>query len=204
MYPFPRRSKPARVSRLSKLVGYYQCVFRRRRRTRPTTTSVERAGASFTVQVIVLCRLTRSPAKIDWHFLFPWSMESFQQNLIFISSTTQRHEHILVPLSMQNRKEKLTLLLVVLTTRKPEPPLTQFVVVFWRYSVELIYKFVSSTKTGEYVVSAGTAEKRMYWLQQLQRARREFSKGGAAAIRNSVNPHQVRNCCYLHSPPEAD
>ena len=44
---------------------------------------------------------------------------------------------------------------------------------------------------GEYVVSAGTAEKRMYWLQQLQKCRREFSAGGAAAIRNSVNPHQV-------------
>lgn len=45
---------------------------------------------------------------------------------------------------------------------------------------------------GEYVVSAGTSEKRMYWLQQLQKARREFSAGGAAAIRNSANPHQVR------------
>ncbi len=37
IHPFPRCSKPARESRLSKLVGYYQyqCVFRRRRRTRP-------------------------------------------------------------------------------------------------------------------------------------------------------------------------
>ena len=51
--------------------------------------------------------------------------------------------------------------------------------------------FYYSTKMGEYVVSAGTAEKRMYWLQQLQKCRREFSAGGAAAIRNSVNPHQV-------------
>ena len=52
--------------------------------------------------------------------------------------------------------------------------------------------FFYSTKMGEYVVSAGTAEKRMYWLQQLQKYRREFSAGGAAAIRNSVNPHQVK------------
>ena len=44
---------------------------------------------------------------------------------------------------------------------------------------------------GEFVVSAGTAEKRMYWLQQLQKARREFSAGGAAAFKNSGNPHQV-------------
>ena len=44
---------------------------------------------------------------------------------------------------------------------------------------------------GEFIVSAGTPEKRMYWLQQLQKARREFSAGGAAAFRNSVNPHQV-------------
>ena len=56
---------------------------------------------------------------------------------------------------------------------------------------QLFVYFFCSTKAGEYVVSAGTAEKRMYWLQQLQRARREFSKGGAAAVRNSVNPHQV-------------
>ena len=49
---------------------------------------------------------------------------------------------------------------------------------------------------GEFVVSAGTPEKRMYWLQQLQKARREFSAGGAAAFRNSVNPHQV--CKYIH------
>ena len=48
---------------------------------------------------------------------------------------------------------------------------------------------------GEFVVSAGTPEKRMYWLQQLQKARREFSAGGAAAFRNSVNPHQV--CKYI-------
>ena len=48
-----------------------------------------------------------------------------------------------------------------------------------------------STKMGEFVVSAGTAEKRMYWLQQLQKARREFSAGGAAAFKNSGNPHQV-------------
>ena len=44
---------------------------------------------------------------------------------------------------------------------------------------------------GEFAVSAGTTEKRMYWLQQLQKVRREFSAGGAAAVRQSVNPHQV-------------
>ena len=44
---------------------------------------------------------------------------------------------------------------------------------------------------GEFVVSAGTEEKRMYWLQQLQKARREFSAGGAIALRKSVMPHQV-------------
>ena len=46
---------------------------------------------------------------------------------------------------------------------------------------------------GEFVVSAGTAEKRMYWLQQLQKARREFSAGGASAVRHSVMPHQVND-----------
>ena len=49
---------------------------------------------------------------------------------------------------------------------------------------------------GEFVVSAGTAEKRMYWLQQLQKARREFSAGGAAAFKNSGNPHQVRKYLF--------
>ena len=49
---------------------------------------------------------------------------------------------------------------------------------------------------GEFVVSAGTAEKRMYWLQQLQKARREFSAGGAAAFKNSGNPHQVSKMKY--------
>ena len=34
IHPFPRCPKPARDSRLSKLVVYYPCVFRRRRRTR--------------------------------------------------------------------------------------------------------------------------------------------------------------------------
>lgn len=55
-------------------------------------------------------------------------------------------------------------------------------------------EFTVCTKTGEFVVSAGTAEKRMYWLQQLQKARREFSAGGAAAFRHSGNPHQVSVC----------
>ncbi len=36
IHPFPGCPKPARESRLSKLVVNYQCVFRRRRRTRPT------------------------------------------------------------------------------------------------------------------------------------------------------------------------
>ena len=31
-------------------------------------------------------------------------------------------------------------------------------------------------------MSAGTNDKRMYWLSQLQRARREFSQAGAAAV----------------------
>ena len=53
------------------------------------------------------------------------------------------------------------------------------------------YFYFFSTKMGEFVVSAGTAEKRMYWLQQLQKARREFSAGGASAVRHSVMPHQV-------------
>jgi len=52
-------------------------------------------------------------------------------------------------------------------------------------------EFTICTKMGEFIVSAGTPEKRMYWLQQLQKARREFSAGGAAAFRNSVNPHQM-------------
>lgn len=52
-------------------------------------------------------------------------------------------------------------------------------------------EFTICSKAGEFVVSAGTAEKRMYWLQQLQKARREFLAGGAAAFRHSANPHQV-------------
>ena len=58
----------------------------------------------------------------------------------------------------------------------------------------MVFHFLNiffSTKMGEFVVSAGTAEKRMYWLQQLQKARREFSAGGASAVRHSVMPHQV-------------
>ena len=58
--------------------------------------------------------------------------------------------------------------------------------------LDILHIFIfCSTKMGEFIVSAGTPEKRMYWLQQLQKARREFSAGGAAAFRNSVNPHQV-------------
>ena len=40
------------------------------------------------------------------------------------------------------------------------------------------------------MVSAGTAEKRMYWLQQLQKARREASAGGASAVKHSSNVSQ--------------
>ena len=54
--------------------------------------------------------------------------------------------------------------------------------------------------TGEHVLSAGSADRRMYWLQQLQRARREFAQT-AGANRNSVNSAQVRpklSCCLVH------
>ena len=45
IYPFPRWPKPARESRLSKLVvSMYQRVFRRRRRTRSTTCYLEAVG----------------------------------------------------------------------------------------------------------------------------------------------------------------
>ena len=37
IHPFSRCPKPARESRLSELVVYYQCVIRHRRRTRPIT-----------------------------------------------------------------------------------------------------------------------------------------------------------------------
>ncbi len=41
IHPFPRCPKPARESTLSKLVVHYQCVFRRRRRTRNTNLMQE-------------------------------------------------------------------------------------------------------------------------------------------------------------------
>ncbi len=61
-----------------------------------------------------------------------------------------------------------------------------------------MFFFFRSTRTGEHVLSAATSERRMYWLQQLQKARRDF----AATNRNSLNAqvgheHQKnvgRNC----------
>ena len=44
---------------------------------------------------------------------------------------------------------------------------------------------------GEHTLSAGTSDKRMYWLSQLQRARREFSQAGAAAAARSSMACQV-------------
>ena len=44
---------------------------------------------------------------------------------------------------------------------------------------------------GEHTLSAGTSDKRMYWLSQLQRARREFSQAGAAAAARSSMSCQV-------------
>lgn len=44
---------------------------------------------------------------------------------------------------------------------------------------------------GEHTLSAGTSDKRMYWLSQLQRARREFSQAGAAAAAKSSMSCQV-------------
>ena len=45
---------------------------------------------------------------------------------------------------------------------------------------------------GEHTLSAGTSDKRMYWLSQLQRARREFSQAGAAAAAKSSMACQVK------------
>jgi len=45
---------------------------------------------------------------------------------------------------------------------------------------------------GEHTLSAGTSDKRMYWLSQLQRARREFSQAGAAAAAKSSMACQVQ------------
>ena len=49
------------------------------------------------------------------------------------------------------------------------------------------------TRMGEHTLSAGTSDKRMYWLSQLQRARREFSQAGAAAAARSSMSCQVKN-----------
>ena len=51
--------------------------------------------------------------------------------------------------------------------------------------------FYFSTRMGEHTLSAGTSDKRMYWLSQLQRARREFSQAGAAAAAKSSMACQV-------------
>ena len=50
-----------------------------------------------------------------------------------------------------------------------------------------------STSHGEHVLSAGTAERRMYWLQQLQKARREFamSAGSRASVNSQVCMYSV-------------
>ena len=53
------------------------------------------------------------------------------------------------------------------------------------------YIFHFSTRMGEHTLSAGTSDKRMYWLSQLQRARREFSQAGAAAAARSSMSCQV-------------
>ena len=52
--------------------------------------------------------------------------------------------------------------------------------------------FYFSTRMGEHTLSAGTSDKRMYWLSQLQRARREFSQAGAAAAAKSSMACQVK------------
>ena len=57
--------------------------------------------------------------------------------------------------------------------------------------VVLNYVFIFSTRMGEHTLSAGTSDKRMYWLSQLQRARREFSQAGAAAAARSSMSCQV-------------
>ncbi|XP_059091006.1 TBC1 domain family member 2B-like isoform X2 [Tigriopus californicus] len=46
-------------------------------------------------------------------------------------------------------------------------------------------EFTICTRLGEHVLSAGTAERRMYWLQQLQKARREFAQ--SSSNRNSFH-----------------
>ena len=54
------------------------------------------------------------------------------------------------------------------------------------------FLFYCSTRMGEHTLSAGTSDKRMYWLSQLQRARREFSQAGAAAAAKSSMACQVQ------------
>ena len=54
------------------------------------------------------------------------------------------------------------------------------------------FLFFFSTRMGEHTLSAGTSDKRMYWLSQLQRARREFSQAGAAAAAKSSMACQVK------------
>ena len=51
--------------------------------------------------------------------------------------------------------------------------------------------FNFSTRMGEHTLSAGTSDKRMYWLSQLQRARREYSQAGAAAVARGSMACQV-------------
>ena len=85
IHPFPRCPKPARESRLSKLVSYYQCVFRRRRRIRKTEQEA----------IPTVCTLQPS-----WHF----SRE--------ILKLLKHFETLLclagVPQNMSNRYENVT------------------------------------------------------------------------------------------------
>ena len=58
--------------------------------------------------------------------------------------------------------------------------------------INRFFLFYFSTRMGEHTLSAGTSDKRMYWLSQLQRARREFSQAGAAAAAKSSMACQVQ------------
>ncbi len=57
--------------------------------------------------------------------------------------------------------------------------------------------FNFSTRLGEHTLSAGTSDKRMYWLSQLQRARREYSQAGAAAVARGSMACQVTTILVL-------
>ena len=61
------------------------------------------------------------------------------------------------------------------------------------FTTILIHGFFFSTRMGEHHLSAGSNDKRMYWLSQLQRARREFSQAGAAAVAKNAASCKVRS-----------